>query len=201
MGFNDKLINKLEKAGAIVVVAIWFLWLWRGPVLNFALLFSTTLVSIYYLWFGFFIFHKIQPLEILHQHIRRAITPFGIISSILLGVLMSYGLIGILFGIFFYPGMHFMINSSVIFLIAFAIYIAIYQIRTRKNLELCRGYYFRIIILLVFLITLRLVPVEKRLEFFYGDHPGFVEAYLEYRENPDDEEVLGRLRDERSRFR
>ncbi len=201
MRFNDKLINKLEKAGGIFVIAIWFLWLWKGPVLNFSLLFSTTLLSIYYLWFGFFLFHKIQPLEILHQHIRRAITPFGIFSSILLGVLMSYGLIGILFGIFFYPGMHFMINSSGIFLIAFTIYIAIYQIRTKKNQNLCRGYYFRIIILLVFLIALRLAPVEKRLEFFYRDYPGFVDAYLEYRENPDDEQVLERLRVERSRFR
>lgn len=195
------MISKLEKTGAVTVFIVWLLWLWRGPSLNFALLFAATLISIYYLWFGFFIFHRIQPFSLIQNHIRKEIAPFGITTSIMLGVLMSYGIIALLFGMFFYPGMQFMVGSSILLLVAFSAYITFYLLKTKRNKQLCRRYYLRIAILGVLLITLRMVSVEGRLSFFYRDYPGFVDAYLEYMGDPDNEQALERLRDERSRFR
>ena len=198
---RDTLINKLEKAGAVTVIAVWILRIFLGPVLNFALLVTTTLLAIYYLWFGFFIFNKLQPLQLLYMEVRQSITPFRIIPTILMGIISSYALISVLFGFFFYPGMQFMMASALILLVVFTgVMIGIQYIKKKFD-PLCPRMYIRAAGLIIILLILWAPPVEDRLNILFSDHPEFIEAYLDYRENPDDPENIQRLREQRSRFR
>lgn len=50
-------------------------------------------------------------------------------------------------------------------------------------------------------LFLLLTPVEKRAEVLFHDHPEFIEAYKNYRENPEDPEAEEELRKQRNRFR
>ncbi len=201
MGNNDTIIVKFEKAGLITVLLVWLLRAWFGPVLNYAVLVTTTLLSVYYLWFGFFIFNKLKPLDLLDHRITSQLSRFRVTAGILMGVIISYTLIAIIFGIFFFPGMRAVMLSALIVLLAFTLYIAIYQRVKRHSFDFCRRYFIRAAITGVFLTTLISIPIEDHLKIFFRDHPGFIEAYLDYRQNPECEEKADRLRDERSRFR
>ncbi len=201
MNQQDTLINKFEKAGMLTVLVIWILRAWFGPVLNYALLLTTTLLAIYYLWFGFLIFNKLRLFDLLHQHIRQSLTPFKIITSILMGLFISNCLIAILFGFFFFPGMQTVMTIAFIVMITFTGYIIVYQITKKKHKAFCTRYYKRMALYVLFLGLLWIPPLEVRLGILFREHPDFQEAYMGYRENPDCEETMEKLREERSRFR
>ncbi len=201
MGNNNTLISKFEKAGLVTVITVWLLRAWLGPGMNYTALVGTTLLSVYYLWFGFFIFNKLKPLDLLRQETTRKLSRFSITASIIMGVIISYTLIAILFGIFFFPGMQAVMVSAFTILVAFSLYIAVYQKLRKRRSEFCTRYFKRAALIGFFLLVLIAMPMEKRLSIFFRDHPGFIEAYLEYRQNPGSEEATDRLREERSRFR
>ncbi len=198
---KDTLINKFEKAGLITVIVIWVLRVWFGPAFNYALLLTTTLLAIYYLWFGFFIFNKLRPFDLVHQHKRQSLTPFKIVTSILMGLIISYCLIAILFGFLFFPGMQTAIIFAFVVMVAFAGFIIAYQVIQKKHMAFCNRYYLRMVLFVVFLALLWIPPLEVRLGVLFRDHPDFQEAYIEYSENPECEKAKEKLRQERSRFR
>ncbi len=201
MKVKDTIINKFEKAGMVTVIVIMLLRIWLGPITNTSLLVFTTLLSIYYLWFSFFIFNKLAPLQMLNKGIVQSLYPFQIYITIIMGIILSYALIAILAGFMFFPLMHKIMFWAFVALTGFTIYLALYQIITKKDLLFLQRYYYRAALYIVLLGLLLIPPVEKRVEILYKDHPEFIEAYLEWLENPDDEEVQERLRDIRSRFR
>ncbi len=194
-------MNEVEKAGAITVIIVWLLRIFLGPELNFVLLVATTLLSVYYLWFGFFIFNKIQPPDLLRKKVREHITPFRLVASILMGLVISYALIGVLFGFFFYTGMQFMLASSVLLLGLLAGATITWHFIRKTSTGLGLRFYLRAGVLMLFLLLLWAPPLEKRLKVLYRQNPGFIEAYLDYRANPHDQEALEKLREERSHFR
>jgi len=198
---QDTIINKFEKAGMVTVIVVWLLRIWLGPVLNYALLLTTTLLSIYYLWFGFFIFNKVRPLDLLYQETRRSLGAFKIGSSILAGFVMSYGLIAILFGFLFFPLMQTVLAIAAIFTVLMTGYVLYAHLHRKKHPVLCKRFYPRLGILIVFLMLLIAPPLELRLNILFREYPEFVEAYLDYRQNPACEESIERLREKRSRFR
>ncbi len=201
MNKTDTIINKLEKAGLITVVVIWILRAWFGPVFNFSLLVTTTLLAVYYLWFGFFIFNKLQPADLLQHQIRQSITPFQVTTSILMGIITSYALIAIIFGFFFFPGIQTAIISAYVLIGVFTCLMLVHHILKKKKLPFCRRFYVRITVIGFFLLLLGAPPPEYRLQLLFKDYPEFQQAYLEYRKNPDCEETKNRLREERSQFR
>ncbi len=198
---NDTLVNKFEKAGLVTVIIIWLLRATVGPMFNFTLLLTTTLLAIYYLWFGFFIFNKMQPLDLLYQHKHKQISRFHIVAGIVMGVVLSYSLIAITFGFLFFPGIQTAMFSAAGLLILFTIYVLAYDLVKKRHRILCRRFYQRAVIIGAILAALLFIPLETRLSILFRDHPDFQEAYLEYRENPDDEKAEERLREERSKFR
>ncbi len=198
---NETLIDKLEKAGLVTVIIIWLLRVWLGPVLNFALLVTTTLLAVYYLWFGFFIFNGIQPLDLLQRHVRQMFNPFRITTSILMGFIMSYLLIAILFGFYFFPGSPAVMASAFGMLMAFMLALLFFYFIKRREVPHGRKFYIRTGLLLVGLLMLWLPPVEDRLNLLYREYPEFVEAYMEHMESPECPDAEERLREERSRFR
>jgi len=201
MAVKDTIINKFEKAGMITVIVVMLLRIWLGPVTNTSLLVFTTLLSIYYLWFSFFIFNKLAPLQLLKKSIVQSLYPFQIYITIIMGIILSYALIAILAGFMFFPLMHTIMFWAFIALTGFTIFLALYQIMKKKDLLFLQRYYYRAALYIVLLGLLLIPSVETRVEILYKDHPDFIEAYLEWLESPDDEEVLERLRDIRSRFR
>jgi len=201
MNNKDTLVNKFEKAGLVTVLIIWILRGAVGPAFNFALLITTTLLAIYYLWFGFFVFNKMQPLDLLYQKHHRAISRFHIAAGILMGIVLSYSLIAILFGFHFFPGMKTALISGGIILLFFTIFIAAYHSVKKRHQEICKRFYSRAAIIGFVLALLLFSPVDMRLSILFKDHPEFQEAYLEYLENPEDDKSIERLREERSKFR
>lgn len=201
MKVKDTIINKFEKAGLVTVIVVMLLRLWLGPVTNTSLLVFTTLLSIFYLWFSFFIFNKLAPLQMLNREIVRMLYPFQVYITIIMGVVLSFALIAILAGFMFFPLMHRIMFWSFIVLSGFTIYLVTYHIIKKSKFLFLWRYYYRAAIYLGLLGLLLIPPVELRLEVLYRDHPEFIEAYMEWRENPEDEETQERLRDIRSRFR
>ncbi len=201
MNNKDTLVNKFEKAGLATVIIIWVLRAAIGPMFNFTLLLTTTLLAIYYLWFGFFIFNKMQPLDLLYQHQHSHISRFHIVVGIVMGVVLSYSLIAIIFGFLFFPGIQNAMISAAVLLLLFTLSVLACDMVKKRHRELCRRFYQRAAIVGVILTALLFTPLETRLSILFRDHPDFREAYLEYRENPDDKEAVERLRDERSKFR
>ncbi|TVR42482.1 MAG: hypothetical protein EA394_03405 [Bacteroidia bacterium] len=201
MDRKESIINKFEKAGLVTVVVIWLLRAVFGPAFNFALLVTTTVLSVYYLWFGFFIFTKLRPWDLIHRHIRQSINRFAVITGILMGVIISHTLIAILFGFYFFPGTQAVISVAAVALLLFTGFLIIIKIIDKKSRPHCNRYYLRAGILGVFLLLLWLLPLETKLEILYKDYPEFRAAYIEYVNNPECEQAIHKLREERSRFR
>lgn len=197
----DTLINKFEKAGIFAVLLVIVIRIWLGPETNFMLLVTTTILSIYYLWFGFFIFNRYKLTDLLDKSVVQQIKPLHVYTGIIMGVIISYTLIAILFGFFFFPFTPFLLATSFVILVAFTMFLAVFQIVKKKRIRLFWRFYYRAVLFAIIAGLLWLTPLETRLNFLFKDHKDFIEAYLYYTANPDDEKALERLRDERSRFR
>lgn len=197
----DTLINKFEKASLVTVIFIMGIRVWLGPESNFMLLVATTILSTYYLWFGFFIFNKLKPQDLLNKTVVRTLKPFQLYVSIFMGIIVSYALIAILVGFFFYPVMNTILSTAFLLLAGFTLFLIAYQLIKKQKPDYFHRFYIRATIYTFLLALLWLPPLEKRLNVLFRDHPEFIEAYIDCRDNPDDEEARERLRKERSRFR
>lgn len=198
---RDTIINKFEKAGLVTALVVILLRVLLGPQANFTLLVTITLLSTYYLWFGFFIFNKITPLSLLNKSVTQSLTSFEVYLSIIMGVVISYALIAILTGFFFYPVMPVILGSALGLLMAFSVFLTIYKVMKKKKINFLESFSIRTLVYGILLILLTVPPLETRLNILFKDYPEFVEAYLACRENPDDEKKQERLKEERSRFR
>ena len=95
------LVKKIEKIGQLVAGLLIFYRLIFGTSLDFFLLTSITMLAVYYLWMGFFIFTNAIPSDIIDRKKRAALTPLKIAVSIAMGVVYSVCIITILYAIFF----------------------------------------------------------------------------------------------------
>lgn len=198
---RDTIINKFEKAGLVTALVVILLRVLLGPQINFILLITITLLSTYYLWFGFFIFNKITPHSLLNKTVTQSLTSFQVHLSIFTGIVISYALIAILTGFFFYPVMPFILGSALGLLVALSIFLTIYKVTKKKQINFLGSFSIRSLIYGILLILLTVPPLETRLHILFKDYPEFVETYLKCRENPDNEMMQERLKKERSRFR
>ncbi len=79
--------------------------------------------------------------------------------------------------------------------------IALYHYIHKNESMFVKQFYKRSAIFGLFILLIMVIPLETRLEILYHKHPGFIEAYLEYRQNPEAPEAIDKLRSERSKFR
>jgi hypothetical protein len=194
-------LNKTEKYGAIIVLVLLGYRLAFGIALDFFLLTTITLMAVFYLWFGFFLFNRTLPLDLVDRQKRAGFTTFRVVSSILMGLVYSICLIAILYAVFFYPRMQFMLGFSIFLLSVSMAFILVYHWLNRGDGRFLVQFYRRTVILGSFILLILVAPIDRRLELLYADYPGFVEAYRDYRENPECAEALEKLRSERSKFR
>ncbi len=194
-------LNKIEKWSAIAVAFFIVYRLLLGTLLDFFMMMSITLLAVFYLWFGFFLFNRTFPHDLIDRRKRSLFVPFKIIVSILMGLIYSICLIAILFGFSFFPPMQSLLWLSLILLLCSTSYI-IFNHWIKKGQDLFSGqFYIRSAMIGGLLILMLAVPLNTRLQVLYRKHPDFIAAYKEYRDNPDNPQTLERLKYERSRFR
>jgi hypothetical protein len=198
---RPKGLNKVENYGAIIVLCLLGFRFLFGVGLDFFLLTAITILAVFYLWFGFFLFNKAVPFDLLDRRKRAGFTPLRTVSSILMGMVYSVCLIAVLYAVFFYTRMQFMLGFSVFLLGVSTTLILVYHWFNRTDSAFLGQFYRRTAIMGAFIIGLTFTPVDTRLKLLYADFPGFIEAYREYRENPESEQALEQLRSERSKFR
>ena len=191
----------IEKFGLAAVALLLCFRIFLNTQLDIFLLSGITLLAVFYLWFGFFLFTNAIPIDMIDKKKRSVFTPFKITSSIVMGVVYSISLISILYAIFFYPRMQFMLGFSFLLLAVSTSLLAVYHWLNKNEYPYLIQYYKRSLIMGSFVLFILIVPVETRLEILYRDHPGFIEAYKEYRNDPNSPERLENLRNERSKFR
>ncbi len=198
---KPNLTSTVETTGSIAIIVLLGYRIFVNTQLDFFLLSGITLLAVFYLWFGFFLFTNAVPQDIVDKKKRAAFTPFRITTSIIMGVVYSVSLISILYAIFFYPRMQFMLGFSFFLLISYTSFILVYHWLNKNEWTFVKQFYKRTAILGAFVFLILVVPVETRLVVLYRKHPGFIEAYIEYLNNPNTPETIEKLRDERSQFR
>jgi hypothetical protein len=195
------IVNKIEKIGLLIVGTLLLFRIVFGTFLDFFLLTTTTLLAVFYLWSGFFIFTSAVPSDIVDRKKRATYTPFKILASITMGVFYSLCVITILQAIFLYALMPFMLALSLFLILLSTALISFYLWFYKHEWLFLRQFYIRSAAFGLFILLIISIPLETRLHILYKKHPSFIEAYKEYQQQPESQEALDRLRDERSKFR
>jgi hypothetical protein len=193
--------SRIERTGSVLAAVLLCYRTVFNTQLDIFLLSVITLMAVFYLWSGFFLFTNALPFDIVDKKKRSAFTPFRITTSIIMGFIYSLSLISILYAYFFYPRMQLMLNLSFILLLISAAVITFYLYNNKDELLFVKQFYRRSVILGTFIFLIIIIPLETRLEILYNKHPGFIQAYIEYRKTPDSPETIEKLRSERSKFR
>jgi hypothetical protein len=194
-------MRRIEAVGFSIVFLLVFYRFFIGMEIHVLLRILATLLAIFYMWFGIYIFNNMGILDVLKRDKRKILSTFRIISSVTAGFIYSFSLIAVLSALDFYANMGIMLGIAwLINFLALAAGIYFYS-----ELKADQKYISQIILRSAFFsilfIVLWMSPVEKKLNLLYKNHPEFIEAYKNYTSNPDDPEALERLREERSAFR
>jgi len=186
----------------VVITSILFIlrFIWGVPV-NLMLRISLTILSVFYLWTGFFLFNNISFRHIYIKHAFKGIDAFKIASGIGMGVVYSVSLISIMYAINIYSGMNFMLGFSLFCLLTSLSFYAVYYFINNKSFAYVRQYFIRSIVLIVVCTSLLSISVDKRLDILYGEYPEFIQAYKNHNDNPEDSLAAEKLKEERSKFR
>ncbi len=194
-------MRKFELAGLALIAFLLGYRIIFGSELQVVLRIALTLISIFYLWFGFFVFNHLSIKDLFFTDKRKLICKTRLFASIVSGLVYSLSFISVLFVVNFYNGMQSMsilslvLNAGVLSLSALLIY------RDTEMRKFARQFLWRSLVLCgVFFIVVK-TPVDQRLNVLFKEHPRFIEAYKNYMESPDDPEVQNKLREERSAFR
>jgi hypothetical protein len=198
---KKNIFNKTERIGGLIVVALLLFRFLFGTGLNGLLITSLVLMAIYYMWFGFLIFTRASISDLATPKSRSKFSPFMIASSILMGLVYSFCTIAIVYGVFFYQGMNFMLGFSFLLVFFASSFTLFYHRLNLEEGEYLRQFYRRSALLGLFCLAMWITPVDARLEILFRKHPDFIEAYKNYRANPDDPQAEEQFKNVRSRFR
>jgi len=172
-----------------------------GTALNGLLITALVFLAIYYMWFGFFIFNRASLRDLATPKSRSKFTPFMVASGILMGLIYSFCTISIIYGIYFYQAMNFMLAAGFFFVLFATSFTLVYHRLNPQDAPYLRQFYRRSAILGLFCLFMWITPVDTRLQLLFRKHPDFIEAYKNYRINPDDPQAEERLKTARSLFR
>jgi len=194
-------MRRIEITGLVLIAVLILVRLFADMQLHVILRILLVLISIFYMWFGFFLFTKMTVKDLSCPKKRKNLSPLKISGSIGAGFIYSLSFIAIINTLDFYRGMHFLsglaffLNLAVLGVVLFIFY------RKKEKDPFFKQFLKRSSAMALLFLVILLTPVEKRLGLLYKDHPGFIEAYTAYMEDPDNPEKLNHLREERSAFR
>ncbi|MFW5792975.1 MAG: hypothetical protein ACOCWC_01730 [Bacteroidota bacterium] len=190
-------MRKFERIVGIFVFLLFIYKVLFGSYFDVLLRIVLILFAIFYLWCGFFLFNRTSLVDLLNREVRQRISAFKTAAGIVMGMVYSFCILAIMYNIYFYSAMNFFLISAIIALVSSTTLVGVYNTLNMPLQSFYNQIYRRSLIFGVFLFAFWLTPIDTRLEVFYKDHPGFIEAYKEYRENPDDPETQEKLKDER----
>ncbi len=196
-------MRKFEKPIGVVIVLLVLYSLFFGFEINLyvTLRIGLIVVCIFYLWFGFFLFNRINFEDLLKKEVIRKLNVFKVSAGITMGVVYSFCTLAIMFSIYFYAGMNTLLGIAIIALISATALIGIYNTLNMPMQKFYNQFYRRSLVIGVFLLFIWFFPVEKRLSALYKNYPEFIEAYTNYQENPDDKKAEQKLREARNLFK
>ncbi|MBW6478047.1 MAG: hypothetical protein K0B37_01355 [Bacteroidales bacterium] len=195
------MLKKIEITTLVLIAALILFRIFAGMQLHVILRVLLVLISIFYMWFGFFLFTQMTVKDLSNLNKRKKLSPLKITGSIVAGFIYSLSFLALIHTLDFYRGMYFLsglaffLNLAVLGIVFFIIY------RKKEKDTFFKQFIKRSSLMVVLFLIILLTPVEKRLGLLYREHPGFIEAYTAYMDDPDDPERLNHLREERSAFR
>jgi len=157
------------------------------------LVFSITLLACYYYIFGIFIFNGIAFSDILKTKSYEDLKFFHIITTFFLGAGLSNLLMGVLFKTFNWLSP----TADIFFLSGFIFIFKILFIYLIKNIKNKVLYLKRIGIRIAVIASLALIFIfiseTTLVKIQYQNHPEYVKAYIEYKNNPENTELKDKL--------
>lgn len=194
-------MRKFEVISIVLVLGLLMYRIFVGIEFQVLLSVMLTLMAIFYMWFGLFLFNRTTPKVLFDKWKRKQLSLFQIAGSIGFGFLYSFSFITIMAVVNFYAAMDTMLLLALLFNILILGVCAFYLWRGTGKKSFLRQFVLRSSVWILLLSAILSTPVDQRLEVLYKEYPDFIEAYTEYEQNPDNPEALQRLKDERSAFR
>ena len=155
-------------------------------------------LAIIYHYLGFALFNNIKLKNVFKKDSYKGITKFRILGAIGAGFSLSMTVIGIMFKFQSFPGASFMLIGGFIGLLIVTI---IGIIRYSKNKS---DYYTKIFKRVAIIggigLVLILMPKSALSEFKYRNHPDYLKAVKEAVANPENEELWGKVNEERQKI-
>lgn len=194
-------MKRFEAIALILVLGLLIHRIFIGIDLQVLLRVVLTIISIFYMWFGLFLFNKLRIPDLFSKQKRTHLSGFQITTSILFGFLYSFSFIAINFAVNFYNGMNTMVILALFFNFGILATVLLFRSSPQTGKSYLKQFIWRSLVLVFIFLVNWLTPVEKRLNTLYKDHPAFIQAYNNYLEDPDNPEVVEKLKEERSAFR
>jgi len=197
----------MKRTEAIIIIIIGILVALRllfGGWFNSPAMISIVLLSIYYLLFGVFIFNNIRIDKIFSQSNKSRLNILNISTGVSMGVIYSFCALSIMFALCFYTNMDIMLFISACLTFVSIVFFLFYYFRKKRYNDTPRNFYQYLIrsgVFFLLCLFLLLTPIENRLEVLFHNYPEFIEAYQNYKDNPEDKEAEEELRKQRNRFR
>lgn len=194
-------MKKFEILTLIVIAVLLSVRIFSGMYFYVFLRVLLVLISIFYMWFGFFLFNEIKLSDLFYSERRQKLSPLKVLLSIAAGLIYSLSFITIIHNMEFYRGMNFLLGFA--FTLNLGLLVVVFVLMRAKTLErkFIKQFLSRSLIFCGLFFIVLIVPVEKRLNTLYKQHPRFIEAYKAHMLDPDNEEKHQELREERSAFR
>ncbi len=194
-------MKKIEATSLLVITFLLIYRVFVGMEVHVFLRVLLTLLAIFYLWFGFFLFNRLGFKDLLKKKEIRKVSAMRVVSSIVAGLLYSFSLIALMFAVNFYQGMQGMMLLALILNLSMLALSVLFFAFYKKDKRYYRQYILRSSVLALVFMAFLFTPVEKRLVRLFQEYPGFIEAYKEYWEEPGNQEKLEKLKEERSAIR
>jgi hypothetical protein len=196
-------MRKFERTGGIIALGLFLYSAFFGFDINFYVLLRVGLIimSIFYLWFGFFLFNRIGFTDLLRKEVRVKISAFKMTAGMVMGMVYSFCILAVMFGVYFYSHMGFMLAAAAISLLSSTLLIGVYNTLNMPLQSFYNQFYRRSLIIGIILFAIWFTPWEKRLEYLYKNYPEFVEAYQKHRKTPNEPGVKEAIKEARSLFK
>lgn len=188
------MLKKIELYLTAISIAAFVLNLFLVPGSSILLVLSLSTLSMLYLYFSFALLNNVGLRAVFQQKALKGVNIFKILGAILVGGAISIALIGVLFKLMHWPMANLLILVALPFiLISGAVYLFLFK----KNKET----YYKSILIRIWLIgslifILFILPKDLILDFKYRNHPEYLEAYKDWREDKGDSVKIEKYEEE-----
>ncbi|MBL7941800.1 MAG: hypothetical protein JNM00_03490 [Flavobacteriales bacterium] len=154
---------------------------------------SATLLSLFYMWFGFAFFNKIGFTGIFKRNSYKGGGAHTQLPAIAMGMALALMLLSILFKLQLWQGSFFLFLQGIVLGVIVFVIVLILHLRSKAPFS---GMYFsRLMVYGILAIGIYLTPASSLVDVFYRHQPEYAELYKQMLANPGDPALEGQLRD------